>query len=295
LTLSLGLVTRVSAATTWTVCASGCDYTSIKAAIDAPTTLDGDTLAVAAGTYTEPGIAVDKSLTLQGEAAATTIVQAAATRGTARDRVFTIPSGVTVPLQALTIRYGSVGGQDYPPAYGGGLYNSGNSTLTLTQTTVSDNFAFTAGGGLYNEGTLTLTHSLVAKNSYGGDCRNTSDRSLISQGYNVDSDGSCQLTAPTDRPGVDPLFGPLQDNGGPTLTHALLPGSPAIDAIPWGTNGCGTTLISDQRWQARPQPAGGACDSGAYEAEVPDKRSGVGSPALPPARWSARMAPPDRP
>jgi len=108
----------------------------------------------------------------------------------------------------------------------------------------------------------------VAKSAYGGDCRNASDSSLISQGYNVDSDGSCQLTAPTDRPGVDPQLGPLQDNGGATLTHALLPGSPAIDAIPWGTNGCGTTLISDQRGQARPQPASGACDIGAYEVEV---------------------------
>jgi hypothetical protein len=84
----------------------------------------------------------------------------------------------------------------------------------------------------------------------------------------MDSDGSCQLTAPTDRPGVDPLLGPLQDNGGPTFTHALLPGSLALDAIPWGTNGCGTTHIGDQRWQARPQPAWGACDIGAYEAAV---------------------------
>jgi hypothetical protein len=67
---------------------------------------------------------------------------------------------------------------------------------------------------------------------------------------------------------VDPLLGPLQDNGGPTFTHALQPGSPAIDAIPWGTNGCGTILISDQRWRARPQPAGDSCDIGAYEVEV---------------------------
>jgi hypothetical protein len=44
------------------------DYTSIKAAIAAPTILNGDTLAIAAGTYTEPGITVDKSLTLQGQA-----------------------------------------------------------------------------------------------------------------------------------------------------------------------------------------------------------------------------------
>jgi hypothetical protein len=321
------------------VCASGCDYSSIKAAIAAPTTIDGDTLAIAAGVYTEPGITVDKSLTLRGEAAATTIVQAAATPGTATDRVFFIPRGVSVTLEKLTIRYGHVGlysdgggllndgtltlknstvrGNTAPnggglanfsdgtltltqstvrgnsatniggglanwgtltltqstvrgnsATNGGGLYNDYDfdDTLTLTQSTVSGNSA-TNGGGLYNTGyaTLTLTNSLVASQSAGGDCRNVDTEAILSHGYNLDSDGSCQLTAPTDRPGVDPLLGPLQDNGGPTLTHALLPGSPAIDAIPWGAIGCGTTLYSDQRWQARPESAGGACDIGAYE------------------------------
>jgi hypothetical protein len=149
LVLSLSGVTRVSAATTWTVCASGCDYSSIKAAIAAPTTLDGDTLAIAAGTYTEAGITVNKSLALQGEAAATTIVQAAVTRGTATDRVFTIASGVTATLQDLTIRYGrAIRGE------GGGIRNDG--TLTLTQSTIRGNTA-SDGGGLINRGTLTLT------------------------------------------------------------------------------------------------------------------------------------------
>jgi len=64
LALSLSVATRVQATTTWTVCASGCDNSSIKAAIAASTTLDGDTLAIGAGTYTEAGIHVDKSLTL---------------------------------------------------------------------------------------------------------------------------------------------------------------------------------------------------------------------------------------
>ena len=368
LVLSLSVATKVAAATTWTVCASGCDYPSIKAAIAAPTTVDGDTLAIAAGTYTEPGITVTKSLTLQGEDRATTIVQAAASPGTAPDRVFTIPNGVTVTLQALTIRYGhanfggglrnegtlalidstvhgnqatvdsggglrndgiltlthstvrgntaayaggglanwgtltlthstvsgngaSAGGGLSNSYYGtltlthstvssnraaagaAGLYNAG--TLTLTHSTVSGNVTSAAGGGLYNSsGTLTLTSSLVAQNPDGGDCWNDSG-AISSQGYNLDSDGSCHLTAATDLPGTDPLLGPLQNNGGPTLTHALLPGSPALDAIPWGANGCGTSLISDQRWQARPQPAGGACDIGAYEVAVAGQALGA--------------------
>ena len=124
------------------------------------------------------------------------------------------------------------------------------------------------GGGLSKlRSRLTITSSIVASNPDGGDCY-FSLGSINSHGYNVDSDGNCQLTAPTDHPGVDLLLGPLQDNGGPTLTHALLPGSPAVDAIPWGTKGCGTTGINDQRWQARAQPAWGACDIGAYEAAV---------------------------
>jgi hypothetical protein len=371
LALSLGLAAGIHAATTWTVCASGCKYMSIKAAIAAPTTLDGDTLAIGAGTYTEPGITVNKSLTLRGEAAPTTIVQAAITPQMATDRVFTIPSGVTVTLQALTIRYGQTAASSNSPSRkGGGLFNAG--TLTLTHSTVHNNTAvsylpqtLSLGGGVANEGVLTVSHSTIRDNSagvgggfcsegpltvthstisgnsasYGGGLSNndspltvthstisgnsayeggglnsyggrvilthstisgnsasyggglskylgplTLTSSIVarnwdggdcdpylfftSHGYNLDSDGSCELTAATDRPGVDPLLGLLQDNGGPTLTHALLPGSPAIDAIPWGTNGCGTTEYSDQRWQARPQPAGGACDIGAYEVAV---------------------------
>jgi hypothetical protein len=145
LALSVGMSLGAQAATTWTVCASGCDYTSIKAAIAAPTTLDGDTLAIAPGTYTEAGIVVNKSLTLQGESAATTLVQAAATKGSASDRVFVIPSGVTVTLQELTIRYG------HATSYwgGGGLQNQG--TLTLLNSTVSGNASSYYSGGVSNE------------------------------------------------------------------------------------------------------------------------------------------------
>jgi hypothetical protein len=183
----VSLVTEVQAATAWTVCASGCTYTSIKAAIAAPTTLNGDTLAIAAGTYTEPGITVNKNLILQGKAAATTIVQAAATQGSASDRVFSISSGVTVTLRELTIRHGSIvssyGGGLYNAGKltltnstvsgnaafaGGGLFNNSNSTLTLTNSTVSGNAAKGDGGGLVSAGTLTLANSIVANNPNGG-------------------------------------------------------------------------------------------------------------------------------
>jgi hypothetical protein len=59
----------------------------------------------------------------------------------------------------------------------------------------------------------------------------------------------------------------LANNGGPTQTYALLPGSPAIDQIPPGINGCGTSVSTDQRGVSRPQGSG--CDIGAYELSVP--------------------------
>jgi hypothetical protein len=168
---------------------------------------------------------------------------------------------------ALTLSHSTISGNT-AAAGGGGLFNFGR--LTLTQSTVSSNATNAEGGGIYSSATsaLTLTASLVAKNSAGGDCSHLNTHSIISAGYNLDSDGSCHLTTPTDQAGMDPLLGPLQDNGGPTFTHALLPGSPALDAIPWGTKGCGTTRYSDQRWQARPEALGGSCDIGAYEVAV---------------------------
>ena len=70
-------------------------------------------------------------------------------------------------------------------------------------------------------------------------------------------------------PGPNPLLGPLQDNGGPTQTMALQPGSPAIDLVPTLAAQCQAT---DQRGVSR--PAGGACDAGAYEVVSPTATTG---------------------
>jgi hypothetical protein len=121
------------------------------------------------------------------------------------------------------------------------------------------------GGGIDNYATVTLISSIVANSTSGGDCFGL----ISSGGYNLDSDGSCGLAGAGDQSGVNPLLGPLQDNGGPTNTHALLVSSPAIDHIPIGTNGCGTTITTDQRGVSRPQPSGGDCDIGAYEFSYP--------------------------
>jgi predicted outer membrane repeat protein len=150
---------------------------------------------------------------------------------------------------------------------GGGGISNVQGTLEVRNSTLSGNGAFGtdqfAGGGIGNVfGGVTLKNTIVANSTSGGDCFNFGI--LTDGGYNLVEDGSC-LTAATSLSG-DPLLGPLANNGGPTQTMPLQDGSPAIDAIPDGTNGCGTDITQDQRGVSRPQ--GSACDIGAYEVEV---------------------------
>jgi hypothetical protein len=127
-----------------------------------------------------------------------------------------------------------------------------NGALTLVNTTVTGN----DGGGIRrNTGTVTLRGSIVANQLAGPDCETPG---VVSDGFNLDSDGTCGLTETGDLPKLDPLLGPLQDNGGSTPTHALLPDSPALNAGP--DTDCPPT---DQRGIARPH--GSACDIGAFE------------------------------
>jgi hypothetical protein len=178
--------------------------------------------------------------------------------------------------------------------YGGGIYNGETGTLTVSNSTLSDNSAY-LGGGISNfHGTLTVSNSTISGNSadYDGggiatsgfnpatlantivagnnsatndpDARGT----FTSQGYNLigtpnDSSGWID----SDLLNQDALLGPLQNNGGPTHTHALKPASPAINAIPKGTNGCGTDITTDQRGVKRPQ--GGKCEIGSFEDASP--------------------------
>ncbi|MBI2913013.1 MAG: hypothetical protein HYY03_03745 [Chloroflexi bacterium] len=145
---------------------------------------------------------------------------------------------------------------------GGGIASGGSATLT--NSTIAGNSAGVEGGGIYSgSGTLTLTNTVVSGNA-GGDCSGP----IASSGHNLDSDGSCSFSGPGDISNADPLLGPLAENGGPTMTHALLPGSPAIDG---GDEAA--CAASDQRGAFRPQDGDGdgdaACDIGAYEAPPP--------------------------
>jgi uncharacterized repeat protein (TIGR01451 family) len=184
---------------------------------------------------------------------------------------------------------------------GGGIYNATGGTLTVTNSTISGNSADEDGGGIANNGTTTLLNSTLSANisdkddddrGEGGGVQNTGAASvslkntliagnidrgeqapdcagnLTSQGHNLlgNSTGCTFSASSGDQldPGSHPILGSLADNDGPTQTHALLFGSPAIDA---GTNiGCPST---DQRGASRPIDGNGdssaVCDIGAFE------------------------------
>jgi len=147
---------------------------------------------------------------------------------------------------------------------GGGIFNNPAGDLTISNSTLANNFAG-SGGGILGTATASLQNSIVANNS-GGDCGGT----LTSNGYNLSSDDSCNFNGPGDMNNTDPQFGPLQNNGGPTQTMALLRGSLAIDAgNPSGcTDGHGHLLKTDQRGQPRPDKEDtDGCDMGAYERQ----------------------------
>lgn len=140
---------------------------------------------------------------------------------------------------------------------GGGLYNEGiRTTAVLRSSTVFGNLSLVENSGnLYSiTGTVTLSNSIVA--SPLGINNNNCEGSVVSDGYNLDTDDTCGLGTGERRGITNPFIDSLKDNGGPTLTHALLAGSPAIDASP-------VCEPADQR--GVPRPDGIACDIGAYE------------------------------
>jgi uncharacterized repeat protein (TIGR01451 family) len=169
-------------------------------------------------------------------------------------------------------------------ADGGGIYNNG--VLDATNVTFSANTAVglggalrnlwafadevilrfatlngntaSAGGGISNAGFVGLRSTILA-GSTGGNCSGTAVTSL---GSNLDSVNTCGLANTGDLVNTDPLLQALGNNGGPTFTHALLQGSPAINA---GVIDPQVEVDTDQRLLARPFLAGTPMDMGAFE------------------------------
>lgn len=188
---------------------------------------------------------------------------------------------------------------------GGGMFANYDSTIALTNSTLSGNTAISDGGGIHTDGTLAVANSTVSGNSAdangGGFFIADSDAVAITlvnstvsansagyvggivmpanksvTAYNSIIAGNTQ-TSGSNFPGSltssshnnltsgDPKLGVLQDNGGPTLTLLPQVGSPAID-----TGSCDTsTPPTDQRGFLRPNPGSTSptlCDIGAVEA-----------------------------
>ena len=125
------------------------------------------------------------------------------------------------------------------------------------------------GGGILNEGTPEGSADMELGSSIlnaGGSCENIFNAGTVtSLGYNVSSDdGGGVLTGPGDQINTDPMLGPLQNNGGPTLTHELLLGSPAINT---GDPTFTPPPFFDQRGHGFDRVVNGFIDKGSFEVQ----------------------------
>jgi len=172
--------------------------------------------------------------------------------------------------RTLTINNSTFSGNSVPGGIGGAIHNGEyvqqTGTLAINNSTISGNTAGDSGGIFNLKLTTTVIQNSIVANNSGGNCGGV----MTSNGYNLSSDSSCSFDGAGDLSNTDPYLGPLQDNGGPTQTMALLEGSPAIDTgNPGGcTDGSGQLLKTDQRGKPRPDKEdSGGCDRGAYERQ----------------------------
>jgi polymorphic membrane protein len=158
---------------------------------------------------------------------------------------------------------------------GGAIYNdgqsSGHASLQIDNSTFSDNSAGLNSAGIYNLGanggdaTVDLANTILKAGGATDNIINDSG-TVTSLGYNLsDDDAGGYLTGPGDQINTDPLLGPLQDNGGPTLTHELLSGSPAIDV---GDPDFTSPPFYDQRGPDFFRVRNGRIDIGSFEVQV---------------------------
>jgi len=219
--------------------------------------------------------------------------------------------GIASDYSGVSIVNSTISGNS---AYGAGGIGGGSSYINIVNSTISENSAEDSGGGIYiANGSLHVANSTLSGNSAvsGGGIYNYRDQyfssaveisntilnagasgdnifnengTVTSDGYNLSSDdGSGYLNGPGDQINTDPLLGPLQNNGGPTFTHALLPGSPAIDA---GDPNFTPPPLNDQRGCPFDRVFNSRIDIGSFETQPPRRPCSTPRP---------RPTPPPRP
>jgi hypothetical protein len=158
----------------------------------------------------------------------------------------------------------------------GGIRNDSAGVLNLVDSTLSGNSAV-IGGTIYNAAILEIGNTILDTGVSSSNIVNDSG-TITSLGYNLSSDdGGGYLTGPGDIINTNPMLGPLQDNGGPTFTCALLPGSPAINA---GDPNFTPPPDFDQRGPGLPRVAYGRIDIGAFEVQKLPDSDGDGVPDM---------------
>lgn len=185
----------------------------------------------------------------------------------------------------LSVSDSTISGNSATGGNGGGIANNSatgnaniyNSTIALNVAGVTD-----AGGGVYNDsvgGALFALRNTLIANNYAPSVGQSNECAGILSTYGKDLVGTisglpanCTVATPVGVSGswtyLNPSnsLGPLQNNGGPTSTHALLPGSNAIDGGDAAPPGCvdqDGPILTDQR--GLPRSSGAACDIGAFE------------------------------
>src|SRR5882757_2402542 len=170
----------------------------------------------------------------------------------------------------LTITNSTISDNSATANDGGGILNgaagSALASVIVSNSTLSDNSATANGGGIYNQGNAQFQVGSTVLNAGSSGENIFNGGQATSLGYNLSSDdGAGILIGTGDQINTDPMLGPLQDNGGPTFTHALLPGSPAIDA---GDPSFAPPPSFDQRGPGFDRVSGSRIDIGSFEVQV---------------------------
>jgi hypothetical protein len=182
--------------------------------------------------------------------------------------------GILIGSQLTIHGNSAVGGAHSIPTQAGGSSGgaifSARTNLSLRHTTVAGNVSanvpgFGRAGGIDRlGGTITLTHAIVADNM--ATTRPDIGEPITATFSLIETPAGVAVTGSNNKTGVDPLLGPLADNGGPTLTRPLLAGSPALNAgDPTAVAGGGGVPLNDQRRAPFGRVFDGRIDIGAVE------------------------------